>query len=256
MVPCIRFVAFAAAAAVLAGCGAPGGGGRRSVLDATWGWGWDRRGAPQGPYADAPPAEREERLDYYRDLVRTEDAAGNPVAPVDQVRFTPDAASNAPTGAPVLPESFVGQDGGTVRLEDFRGRRNILLVFTRGFPGYICPLCTTYTAQVVHRYADIAATGTEVVLVFPGAPDKVANFVSAAREIVAIEGSAALPFPVVLDPELAHVDRFGIRGDLSKPATYIIDREGTVRYAYVGAQPHDRPDMATLVSELRRLGGK
>jgi peroxiredoxin len=187
--------------------------------------------------------------------VRTEDAAGNPVPAVAQVTFVADAKANAPTGQPVFPETFVDQSGRTVRLEDYRGKRNVLLVFTRGFPGYICPLCTTYTAQVVHEYAAIAATGTEVVLVFPGSPDKVDAFVGAAKEIVEMEGAAALPFPVVLDADLAHVDRFGIRGDLSKPATYIIDRAGTVRYAYVGAQAHDRPDMPTLLAELKRLGG-
>lgn len=62
-------------------------------------------------------------------------------------------------------------------------------------------------------------------------------------------------FPVVLDVELKAVDRLGIRKDLSKPATYIIDRDGRVRFAYVGANIADRPGVDAIVAQLDQIVG-
>ncbi len=250
--------AFALVATTAAGCagspGAGGGGGGRNVLDLTWGWGWDSTGSG-GLYADRTPAERRRMLDYYRSMLTVADAAGRAVRPVEQIRFAKEAPANAPTGETVKPATFVDRTGARVALEDYRGKKNLVVIFTRGFPGYICPLCTSYTAQVADRYPEIAAAGAEVLVVFPGSPDKVDDFLRAAREILEMEGEGALPFPVLLDVELRNVDLFGIRGDLSKPATYVIDREGSVRYAFVGEQPHERPDVDVILRELQRIGG-
>ena len=61
------------------------------------------------------------------------------------------------------------------------------------------------------------------------------------------------PFPVLLDLELKGVTQLGIRQDLSKPATYIIDRQGHVRFAYVGADRADRPSVQAILSELDEI---
>ena len=246
--------AAALATALLAAAGCASGGARaRTVMDATWGWGWDLTSAT-GPYAKLSPAERERELDYYRSRVRATDDRGAPVPLVDQVAFLPAAPANRP--AEKLPgTAFVDASGRPVRLEDWKGKATVVLVFTRGFPGYICPLCSSYTAQLAFKYAELKAAGAEVLVVFPGAADKVDEFVKASREILEQEGPGALPFPVLLDTDLAHVDEFGIRGDLAKPSTYVIDRAGATRYAFVGEQPHERPDVATILSEVRRAEG-
>jgi len=143
-----------------------------------------------------------------------------------------------------------------VRLEDYRGKASLVLVFTRGYPGYVFPLCASYTAQIAHRYREIKEAGAEVLVVFPGSPDRVDDFVRAAREILEQEGEGALPYPVLLDADLSHVSAFGILGDLAKPSTYVIDRSGAVRFAFVGDQPHERPDVATILAEVRRAEGR
>ena len=62
-----------------------------------------------------------------------------------------------------------------------------------------------------------------------------------------------IPFPVVLDIELKAVDQLGIRKDLSKPATYILDKQGQVRFAYVGESLADRPSVKALLEQLDAL---
>lgn len=59
--------------------------------------------------------------------------------------------------------------------------------------------------------------------------------------------SRAAPFPVLLDPGQAGVDRLGIRG---KPATYIVESDGAVQFAHVGVDPADRPSVEFLLRKL------
>ena len=249
----VRGTGLALAALLLAGCAA---GGPPSVLDITWGRGWDSSGSTAyGQEAEAPDAKKTAWADYYRSHVTLVDAAGKAVKPVDQMRFLAAAPANRPVGKEADPAAFVDTRGSRVSLADFKGRKSLVLVFTRGFPGYLCPMCTSYTAQLAHRYAEFTAAGAEVLLVFPGSPEKVQDFVRCAREVLEQEGPGALPFPVLLDVSLKNVDAFGIRGDLARPATYVIDRAGTVRYAFVGEQSHERPDVAVVLAEVKRAGG-
>ena len=53
--------------------------------------------------------------------------------------------------------------------------------------------------------------------------------------------------------ELKAVDHLGIRKDLSKPATYILDKQGQTRFAYVGDSLADRPSVKALLEQLDAL---
>ena len=53
--------------------------------------------------------------------------------------------------------------------------------------------------------------------------------------------------------ELKGVSALGIREDLSKPATYIVDQDGAVRFAYVGANRADRPSVDAVLAELQSI---
>jgi len=64
-----------------------------------------------------------------------------------------------------------------------------------------------------------------------------------------------IPYPILLDINLSSVDQLGIRSDLAKPSTYIIDREGRVRFAYVGESIADRPTVDSVLKQLAQLGG-
>ena len=41
--------------------------------------------------------------------------------------------------------------------------------------------------------------------------------------------------------------------DLAKPATYIVDKQGQVRFAYVGANIADRPSVHFMLDQLAAI---
>ena len=53
-----------------------------------------------------------------------------------------------------------------------------------------------------------------------------------------------------LDVELKAINTLGIRGHLAKPSTYILDKKGQVRFAYVGKTTSDRPSIKAMLKEL------
>lgn len=190
------------------------------------------------------------------------DTDGSPPAkrsPLTRFTFKDEAPSNRETGAP-LPETapggdLIGADGKPTGVANYRGKP-LVLVFNRGFAGYICPTCTTYTAQLSTHYADFKAAGAELLVVYPTREEdreQVAAFVASCNEILAEEGEAGLQFPVALDPGLKVVHRYNIEGDLSLPSTFVLGPDGVVCYAYVGQSPTDRPDAQRVLAEVRAL---
>jgi peroxiredoxin len=167
--------------------------------------------------------------------------------PPDQIKFKDDATSNAQPAPASLELTLVDSQGKPVDLKNYRGQRNIVLVFTRGFPGYVCPYCTTQTSRLIANYPEFTRRDAEVLVVFPGPKKKLADFVQAVQ---AQTSQAALPFPLLLDEDFGIVEKLGIRADMAKPSTYIIDKQGQVRFAYIGATSSDRPSVKALLAQL------
>jgi peroxiredoxin len=170
--------------------------------------------------------------------------------------FLDDAATNAAPGDAILNLQFVDQAGKTVRPRDLIGAKNLVVVFTRGYNGSICPYCSSYTSSLITNYPKISERATEVLVAYPIAkPDqsqRLDEFLKATF-IRSGDGMTKTPFPVVLDIELKAVDTLGIRKDLAKPATYILDKAGHVRFAYVGKSLSDRPSIKVILKQLDTL---
>ena len=63
----------------------------------------------------------------------------------------------------------------------------------------------------------------------------------------------ARAFQLLLDRECTACDQLGIRDDLAKPSTYILDTRGNVVYAYVGETSTDRPSIKAVLGQLDRI---
>ena len=69
-----------------------------------------------------------------------------------------------------------------------------------------------------------------------------------------------LSLPILIDADRAITKRYRVYHPVgldalntARPSTFLIDREGTVRFMYVGEGQKDRPDPETIVAELRKL---
>jgi peroxiredoxin len=170
-----------------------------------------------------------------------------------EITFLDDVQSNVTAGDEVGGLSFVDVDGKTTRLRDFVGSKSVVLVITRGNTNPICPYCTTQTSRLIANYAKFSERNAEVIVVYPierpQDETRLADFLRATRDKLD-DPEQPVPFPILLDVELVAVDRLGIRKDLSKPATYILDPRGKIRFAYVGADLADRPSVAAMLEQL------
>lgn len=72
-----------------------------------------------------------------------------------------------------------------------------------------------------------------------------------AKQIMELSGAT---FPLLADPDHAVTQSYGVYDLLgdgrAAPATFIIDAEGMVAWAYVGKDNNDRPTAETLLQEL------
>ena len=68
-----------------------------------------------------------------------------------------------------------------------------------------------------------------------------------------------IPFPVLYDPDADVVRDYGVfnlrRDGLAAPSTFIIDKEGIIRFKQVGLSTSDRPSTQQVLEQLRLLEG-
>lgn len=145
---------------------------------------------------------------------------------------------------------FLATDGGVVELSESWQQQRIMLVFMRGFDGIVCPYCMRQTADLISRYDDIKAAGMEVYVVYPGYESDVPKFLRAVNVKRGAAESESFPFPLLLDVDLRAVRSLGLAMNLSKPATFVIDTDGSLIYKYVGSDYRDRPQLDAILAAL------
>ncbi len=192
----------------------------------------------------------------------------------DLVQFPDSVQSNAqPDASQIANLTLTRSDGSSVKISDLAEGKNVLLVVSRGLVGSLpttaddadsaeaaggksfCIYCSTQTSRLVANYAKFQERNTEVVVIFPVARSSDANELQNFAAKVQGKGKTSddFPFPIVLDVALMVVDALGIRDDLSKPASYIFDSQGQLRFGYVGQSMSDRPSVQALLEQLDRI---
>ena len=148
---------------------------------------------------------------------------------------------------------FTTKDGSKIKLGDYAGKKNIILVFTEGFNGMLCPFCKTQTSRLVANYEEFKKRDCEVIVVYPGPEERLEDFIKAA---ISIEKNQVdkVPFPIVLDEDFAATDYFDIHSMFAHPSTYLIDKQGKVQFAYVGNDmTADRPSVKAMLERVDQL---
>lgn len=169
-------------------------------------------------------------------------------------------------GARVSLPSLADAHGQTRDLQALLARGPVVLAFYRG--GW-CPYCNVSLRALQAVLGDIRATGAELVAVTPETPDY----------IEATTDAAGASFPIVHDPANGFARSLGLVFELPEdlrplmaeigvelpvrngeatfslpiPATYVIDRDGTVAYAFVDADFTRRAEPSDILAAVRRL---
>ena len=165
------------------------------------------------------------------------------------ISFIDEVETNANLDKGVFDLKFMDRNGKEVNLREFQGKKNVVLVVTRGFAKFFCPFCSAQTSRLVRNHDEFEKRNAKVIVVFPGDTSKVGEF----SEIVGEQSGkspAELPLAIVMDEKLAAVNQLSIQGDLAKPSTFILDVDGNVRFAYVGRSASDRPSLKAMFSKL------
>ena len=175
-----------------------------------------------------------------------------------------DSALTVGDAAPTF--SLPNASGETVALADVLASGPVILTFYRG--GW-CPYCNLELRAYQTLLPEIEAAGATLVAVSPQTPD--ASLTTQEKKdltftVLSDEGNAvARQFGLVhtLPADLvAAYDQFGLdvagsngdaSGDLPLPATYVIDPDGTIRYAFVDADYTKRAEPSEVLASLQAV---
>lgn len=153
-------------------------------------------------------------------------------------------------GQPLPLTRFIGPDGSIFDLADYQGQKQVMLVVMRGFAGQVCIACSVQTATLAHQESEFSKRDTQIVLLYPGQPESVPAFIDAVKDV---DASFKVPFPILLDPSLVFVDKLNLAAALAKPTSILLDKDGVVRWAYVGESYDDRPSAKELIHQIDLL---
>jgi peroxiredoxin len=87
--------------------------------------------------------------------------------------------------------------GPEIGLEDFRGRNQLVVWFTKGMA---CPFCRTQMSQLALGYPRLKAVGAEVLQITPSPPERARFY---ARNF-------SIPFPYLCDPDYTVHQAWGL----------------------------------------------
>jgi peroxiredoxin len=153
------------------------------------------------------------------------------------------------TAAPDFTLAKMG--GGSTTLSSFRGKKNVVLVFYRGS---WCPYCIKQLAGMRSLLDADMKKDTELLAV---SVDGEADTQKTMARISA-DGMAA-DFQFLSDADHAVIARYGILNPdagsrfIPHPATYVIDRDGVVRWRDIETDYKIRPANAQIVAAVRAL---
>ena len=136
--------------------------------------------------------------------------------------------------------------GAEVRLSDVAKKGTVVLLALRGFPGYQCPLCNRQVKDFVHRADAFSKTGIQVVMVYPGPPDRAAEF--------AADKNLPANFHLLLDADYAFTNLYSLRwnapNETAYPAAFVLGTDLRVKFAKVSDTHGGRASAAEVLDAV------
>ena len=117
--------------------------------------------------------------------------------------------------------------------------------------GVTCMFCTGQVANLRSQIGDFEALGAQVLVVEANEPYRVRATAQGAA--TPVKGDPRIP--ILHDSAHTAAATYGVAMQmnhiewLNRPATFLIDREGIIRDAFVAADPTDRPSPTVLLEK-------
>lgn len=163
------------------------------------------------------------------------------------------AAATPQVGDPAPNFTLQTSDGQPVELRVLTAKRPVVLVMLRGWYGAQCPICSRQVNDFVSKASEFAAKNVQVLMVYPGPSDQLK---ARAQEFLANKDWPA-GFLFVLDPDYSFTNGYGLRWDAPRetayPSTFIIDRDGRVRFAHVSKTHGNRVSASAALEAFSAL---
>jgi peroxiredoxin len=155
------------------------------------------------------------------------------------------------------------QNGETVSLKNVLEKGPVVIIFYRG---QWCPFCNKYLSRLNDSLQFIAGKGAAVIAIAPETVEGVTKTIEKTKASFSIISDADMAimksYKVNFAVDTATVSRYkkyGIDFDaangsnganLPVPATYIISKEGVIKYAYFNTDYRKRPPVQELLDNL------
>jgi peroxiredoxin len=177
--------------------------------------------------------------------------ASTTLGPVDGKDLAPTDIERVAVGSTAPNFTLAKFGGGTVTLSALRGTKNVVLVFYRG---YWCPYCVTQLKDMRTLLTNELKKDTELLVV------SVDDESGTEKAIARISADGTKPdFTFLSDPDHAVIARYGIlnpagtRRGIPHPATYVIDKQGIVRWRDLQTDYKIRPTNAAVLTAVQAL---
>lgn len=120
-------------------------------------------------------------------------------------------------------------DGKTIKLSNYKGKKNLVLVF---YQGSFCSVCGAQLTNLQNHLSNFKEQDAEIIAI--SADDK-------AHALQSV-GEHGLTFPVVPDEHKKLIGQFGI-GNVSKhgiawPSLFVVDKKGIVQLSFANQEGH------------------
>jgi peroxiredoxin len=163
------------------------------------------------------------------------------------------AAENPPAVGEKAPDfALPALDGTVIRLSEELQRGPVVLVVLRGWPGYQCPFCVRQYGDFIRNRQPLEASGARVVWIYPAKADATVH----AAEFV--KGLEVPPnFRLAIDPDYTFTNIYDLRwegeGETTYPSTFVIDKDGTIRWALISKTHGGRAAASDVLEALAKL---
>lgn len=134
--------------------------------------------------------------------------------------------------------------GNAIKLSDFKGKKNVLIVLNRGF---VWPFCRKHMMQLHQDYDKFVKKDTAILVIGPENSEKFKEYWEENN----------LEFYGIPDESHSILKMYGQEVNLFKlgrmPAQMLVDKEGILRYVHFGHSMKDIPENSEILEIIDKL---